>query len=69
MFNRIALKNYIDEVGLKQKAIAEKAGITESQLSLILNGKRSCDVDEYARICKAVGVSITKFINRLSDSA
>lgn len=62
MFNRLALKKFIDESGLKQKAIAEKSGISESKLSLILTGKRGCDVDEYARICKAIGVPLTKFV-------
>lgn len=56
------LKNYIEHTGIKQKHISIKAKIPESQLSLILNGKRKCEVGEYASICNAIGAEIGKFI-------
>ena len=56
------LKNYIEHTGIKQKYISEKTKIPESQLSLILNGKRKCEVGEYASICNAIGAEIGKFI-------
>lgn len=62
MFDRRAVKRMIDENGYKQKIIAEKANITERQLSLILSGKRKCDIEEYVRICTALGVPVTAFI-------
>lgn len=62
MFDRNAIKKMIEEKGYKQKVIAEKAEITERQLSLILSGKRKCDVEEYVRICSALGVPIATFI-------
>ncbi len=62
MFDRSAVKKMIENNGIKQKAIAEKAKITERQFSLILSGKRKCDIDEYVRICMALNVPITTFI-------
>ena len=62
MFDRNALKQMIEEKGYKQKVIAEKAEITERQLSLILSGKRKCDVEEYVRICAVLGVPMATFI-------
>lgn len=69
MFDRVALKDYINEMGLKQKSIADKAGLSQSKLSLILTGERKCEVNEYAKICKAIGVPLNKFIDKQSDSA
>ena len=63
MFDRAKLKRFIDEKGYKQKVIAQKAGITEHQLSLILQGKRKCDIDEYVRLCVTLEVPFTEFIN------
>lgn len=67
MFDRNAVKKMIKQKGYKQKIIAERAKITERQFSLILSGKRKCDVEEYVRICEALGVSVTTFI--IEDSA
>lgn len=61
----LELKEYIDKAGLKQKSVAEKAGIPEVQLCLILQGKRKCEVGEYASICNALGVNIGKFIRKV----
>ena len=47
----LELKDFIDKSGLKQKASAEKSGVPEVQLCLILQGKRKCEVGEYASIC------------------
>lgn len=62
MFDRRKLKDFIEEKGYKQKAIAQRSGITEHQLSLILQGKRKCDVDEYVRICLTLEVPLALFI-------
>lgn len=58
----VELKNYIEEKGIKQKIIAEKSGIPEVQLCLILQGKRKCEVGEYASICDVLGVRVNKFL-------
>lgn len=61
----VELKKYIEENGIKQKIIAEKSGIPEVQLCLILQGKRKCEVGEYASICSVLGVKVNKFIKPL----
>lgn len=58
----VKLKKYIEDCGIKQKYIAEKAGMSEPKLSSILNEKRKCEVGEYANICKALGVKFGTFI-------
>ena len=40
----------IEESGLKQKFIAEKAGISEQALSAMLNGRQKIDVDTFFAI-------------------
>lgn len=63
MFDRIVLRNYIDEKGIKQKAISKKTGISETALSKILDGSRKCEVNEYVSICKALNVKPDRFIS------
>ena len=55
------VKNYITERGLSQKLIAANMNITESRLSLILNGKRRMTVDDYEMICRAMAVDPARF--------
>lgn len=62
------IKRYICDSGLKQKTIAEKAGLDECKLSLVLQEKRKLEATEYANICKAIGVPMNKFLKpRLPD--
>lgn len=62
MFDRIKLQDYIENIGVKQKTISQKTGISETALCNILSGKRKCEVNEFLAICKAIRVSPTKFI-------
>lgn len=57
-----AIKHFIDESGMKQKTIANKAGLDERQFCLILQGKRKLEAAEYANICKAAGVPMNRFL-------
>ncbi len=57
------MKKYVESSGIKQKAISEKAGLSESALSLILQGKRRCEIGEYATICHVLGVNTDKFLH------
>lgn len=57
------IKDYVTEKKLSQKQIAENMNISESRLSLMLNGKRRMTVDDYLGICKAIAVQPTKFLN------
>ena len=62
MYKRI--RRYVDEVAcLSRKQVAINAGMTESQLSLILSGKRGLRVDDYENLCRAIAVSPARFFN------
>lgn len=56
------LQEYVTANGLSQKVIAANMGCTESQVSLILNGKRRLTVEDYLLFCRAIAVSPTRFI-------
>lgn len=56
-----AIKEYIDDHGLKQKKIAEDAGMKPQTLSDILNCRRKVEAMEYFAICRALGVSVNYF--------
>lgn len=62
------VREYIEEKGFKQAAIARKASMTKQALSESLNGKRQITADEYVRICDALGVS-TNFFTQERDSS
>lgn len=57
-----SLRGYIDEMGVKQKTVADKSGISESAFCLILQGKRKCEIGEYASICSALNVPMGNFM-------
>lgn len=57
-----AFKKYIEDSGMKQKAISEKTGVPETALCLILQGKRKCEIGEYANICTALNIPMEKFL-------
>ena len=56
------VRAYIDEQGLKQKTIAEKAGIPNVTFNAIMNGKRTLYADDLKAICIALQVSPEMFI-------
>lgn len=46
----------IKDRGFKQSVVARKAGLTEQQLSDIINKRRKMDANEMFSICEAIGV-------------
>ena len=62
VFDTAGMKKHIESSGIKQTAISEKSGIPEVALSLILQGKRKCEIGEYASICEVLGVNIGEFL-------
>ena len=56
------MREYVVANDLSQKVIAINMGITESQVSLLLNGKRRLTVEDYLCFCRAISVSPTKFL-------
>lgn len=57
------VRAYIDEQGLKQKIVAEKAGIPNVTFNAIMNGKRTMYADDLKAICIALQVSPELFID------
>lgn len=65
----LAIKKYLDENGISQARVGRKAKIDLSKLNLALNRKRKLTLDEYARICYALGVNTDSFLKpRLPDA-
>ena len=56
------VRAYIAENGLKQVAVAEKAGIPKNTFNAILNGKRTLYADDLRAVCLALNVSPELFI-------
>ena len=56
------MKDFIEEIGIKQNVISAKTGISEAKLSFILQNKRKLEAGEYAAICKALDVPMAKFV-------
>ena len=61
------IKVYLVKNGLKQSYIARKAGIPEPIFCMMLNDKRKIEVNEYMRICDAIGVPLEQFKPRMPD--
>ncbi len=57
------VRAYIDENGLKQVAVAQKAGIPKVTFNAIMNGKRTLYADDLRAICLALNVSPELFID------
>lgn len=60
-YNRVVPANVvrlIDERGLKQCAVAERAGFTKTQFSDMLNGRRIMKVCDVMAIAEALGVEV-----------
>ena len=56
------IKEYADSKGIKNRFLAEKAGVSDSKMSRILNGESNITVIEYFYICKALGVPMEHFL-------
>ncbi len=57
------VREYIDGNGLKQKAVAEKAGISIVTFNAIMNGRRTLYADDLRAICLALNVNPEVFID------
>lgn len=50
------IRKIIEDRGLKQKAVAEKAGYTEQQFSNLLCGRKTIETEDVVKITKALDV-------------
>ncbi len=57
------VRNYIDENGIKQIAVAKKAGIPNVTFNAIMNGKRTMYAEDLKAICVALNVSPETFVD------
>ena len=57
------VRAYLDDNGLKQVAVAQKAGISKVTFNAIMNGKRTLYADDLRAICLALNVSPELFID------
>lgn len=62
VFDAAAMKRSVESSGIKQRAISERTGIPEVALSLILQGKRRCEIGEYASICEVLNAETGDFL-------
>ncbi len=67
----LLIKKYLKEKGIKQKFVANKAGIAENILSTMLSNKRGISAEEYFKICSALDVGTNLFADewRLQNTA
>lgn len=62
------VRSYIESHGMKQIAVAKKAGISNVTFNAILNGKRKMYAEDLRAICLALDVSPEVFIDIQNDS-
>lgn len=56
------LNKKIDEAGVKNRHIAEKLGVSEQYISLILSGKRKLTADKVIAISQVLGIDYRIFL-------
>jgi transcriptional regulator with XRE-family HTH domain len=60
------IKEYLTSNGIKQGFVADKVGLTPSQMSDICTKGRSIDCMTYYKICKALNVPLETFLEEQS---
>jgi transcriptional regulator with XRE-family HTH domain len=68
--NRLAalLRQVRLDVNLTQSQLAEKIGQTQSYISKYEHGEQRLDLIELESVCKAVGISLSYFVERYLES-
>ncbi len=61
------VRAYLDEHGIKQSVVAQKAGISKVTFNAMMNGKRTMYADDLRAICLALNVSPEVFIEVPKD--
>jgi transcriptional regulator with XRE-family HTH domain len=52
------------DANLTQSQVADKIGQTQSYVSKYENGEQRLDLMELEAVCKAAGISLTRFVER-----
>lgn len=61
------IKKYLEEHGIKQSFVAEKVGLSASQMSDICIKDRTIDCVVYYKICKVLNVPLEEFFKDLGE--
>jgi len=56
------------DANITQLQLAEKIGQTQSYVSKYENGEQRLDLIELEAVCKAIGISLTDFVERYLES-
>lgn len=59
----LAIKKYLEDIGMSQAFLSRKTGIGNAKLNLALNGGRKLSLNEYALICGVLEVDVNKFLH------
>ena len=59
----VILKKYLSEHGITQRFVAQKAGLSDQQLSDLVKGKRRFTADKAVIIANVLGVPSSIFLN------
>ena len=62
-----AIRRARQKAGLSQEAVADKAGLHRTYISLVERNKKSPTLDTLFRICQAIGVSTSAIVKRVED--
>ena len=60
-----AVREYLEENGIKQKFVAEKVGFNVKTFNAMMNGHRKMYADDLAAICIALNVTVDTFVRRV----
>jgi transcriptional regulator with XRE-family HTH domain len=61
------IKKYLEEHGIKQSFVADKVGLTASQMSDICIKDRTIYCLVYYKICKVLNVPLESFLEDVSE--
>jgi transcriptional regulator with XRE-family HTH domain len=65
--NRTKLRKLLDSRGLKNKYVAQQAGINENYLSSFCSGRLVPLRDEAVKLARFLGVSVPELFDRVLD--
>lgn len=58
----LEIQHYLRDKGITQSFLSKKTKIEATKISLSLKGKRRLTLEEYSRICWALGVNTDRFL-------
>lgn len=62
------MKEYVNEKGIKQVAIATATGMTKVAVSETLNGNRTLTAEEFVKICDFLEVPYDRFTDGVKEA-